>query len=133
MEVTSATVHETKPVLAMVDRIHVQPKGRRFKRRPERLMADRGYDSMALRRQLRERAIQPIIPGRVWKDRKRKTGRPPGSFAPGRYKGRWKIERTNAWMDNYRRVAVRWDQTLNAFKAFATIACIAICLNNILR
>lgn len=133
MEVTSATVYETKPVLAMVDHIQVQPKGRRFKRRPQQLLADRAYDSMPLRRELRLRFIRPIIPGRVWKDRKRKQGRPTGSFTPGKYVGRWKIERTNAWMDNYRRVAVRWDQSLTAFKAFVTITCIAICLNHILR
>jgi transposase len=133
LEITAADVHETRPVLAMVDAIEVQPKGRRFKRRPKRLLADRGYDSMPLRRALRARSIRPIIPARIWKDRKRKAGRPPGSFAPEQYQGRWKIERTHAWMDNYRRVAVRWDHTSSAFKAWSTLACIMICLNNILR
>lgn len=133
LDVTAANVHETKPVLAMVDGVHVQPKGRRFQRRPKHLIADRGYDSMPLRRALRARSIRPIIPARVWKDRKRKKGRPAGSFTPGQYQGRWKIERTHAWMDNYRRVAVRWDHTSESFKAWSIIACIMICLNNILR
>jgi hypothetical protein len=41
----------------------------------------------------------------------------------------FKIERLNAWMDIYRRVAVRWDRTQQAFTAWATLACILIRMN----
>jgi len=133
MAVTAATVHETKPVLAMLDKIRVHRRRGRPQQRPARLIADRGYDSMPLRRALRERNIEPIIPRREWKGRKRRPGRPAGSFAVGRYQGRWKIERLNAWMDIYRRVAVCWDRTPTAFTAWVTLSCILICMNNILR
>ena len=129
VEVTSATVYETKPVLKLLDSIRVRGSRGRPKQRPKQLVADRAYDSMPLRRALRKRTIQPIIPGRVWKGRKRRQGRPAGSYQAGKYQGRWKIERLNAWMDNYRRVAVRWDHTLKAFKAWVILACIMICLN----
>ena len=129
VEVTSATVYETKPVLKLLDSIRVRGSRGRPKQRPKQLVADRAYDSMPLRRALRKRTIQPIIPGRVWKGRKRRQGRPAGSYQAGKYQGRWKIERLNAWMDNYRRVAVRWDHTLKAFKAQVILACIMICLN----
>jgi transposase len=131
--VTSAAVHETRVACAVVDAIHVQPRSRKFPRRPKYLIADRGYDSMPLRNAIRQRGIQPIIPARKWKDTKPKPGRPRGSYQPNRYQGRWKIERTHAWMDNFRRVAVRWDHSTAAFKAWTTLSCIMICLNNILR
>jgi IS5 family transposase len=69
MAVTAATVHETKPVLAMLDKIRVARRRGRPQQRPARLITDRGYDSMPLRRALRERNIQPIIPRREWKGR----------------------------------------------------------------
>ncbi len=133
LDVTSAAVHELCVALAVVDAIQVQPPNRRFPRHPKCLIADRGYDSMPFRHALRQRGIQPVIPARIWKKTKPKCGRPRGSFRANRYQGRWKIERTHAWMDNYRRVAVRWDRTTKAFKAWTTLACIMICLNNILR
>jgi transposase len=133
LDVTSAAVHELCVALAVVEAIHVHPPNRRFPRHPKCLIADRGYDSMPFRNALRQRGIQPVIPARKWKNNKPKSGRPRGSFKPNRYQGRWKIERTHAWMDNYRRVAVRWDRSTSAFKAWTTIACIMICLNNILR
>jgi transposase len=125
VDVTSATVYETKPVLKLLDTIRVQGS----RGRPKQLVADRAYDSMPLRLALRKRNIRPIIPGRIWKGRKRRQGRPAGSCQAGKYQGRWKIERLNAWMDNYRRVAVRWDHTLKAFKTWVILACIMICLN----
>lgn len=117
----------------MLDKIRVPRRRGRPQQRPTCLVADRGYDSMPLRRALRQRNIQPIIPRREWKGRKRRPGRPAGSFAVGRYHGRWKIERLNAWMDIYRRVAVCWDRTPTAFTAWVTLSCILICMNNILR
>jgi len=131
MAVTAATVHETKPVLAMLDKIRVRRRRGRPQQRPSCLIADRGYDSMPLRRALRQRNIQPIIPRREWKGRKRRPGRPAGSFTVGRYQGRWKIERLNAWMDIYRRVAVCWDYTQAAFTAWVTLACVLICLKQL--
>jgi transposase len=98
------------------------------------LIADRSYDSMPLRRALRERNIEPIIPHRRYVNpRAKHRGRPPGTYAKEQYQGRWKIERSNAWMDNYRRVAVSWDRTQTAFTAWVTLSCILICMNNIPR
>jgi len=132
--ITPASTHDLKPALAVMDQIRVsQPLGRPRKR-PQKLVADKGYDSRAFRHELRKRNIQPIIPHRVYVNpRAKHRGRPPGSYASNQYQGRWKIERCNAWMDNYRRVTTCWDRTPNAFKAFVTLACITICMNHILR
>jgi hypothetical protein len=128
MAVTAATVHETKPVLMMLDKIRVRRRRGRPQQRPAYLIADRGYDSMPLRRALRQRNIQPIIPRREWAGWRRRKGRLPGSSTVGRYQGRWKIKRLNAGMDIYRRVAVCWDRTQTAFTAWVTLACALICL-----
>jgi transposase len=32
-----------------------------------------------------------------------------------RYKRRWKVERTNAWMKNFRRVTTRWNRNLTVY------------------
>jgi transposase len=116
----------------VIDQIRVpQPRGRPH-RRPRQLVADKGYDSRPFRHELRKRNIQPIIPHRTYVHQQaRHRGRPPGTFAKEHYQSRWKIERSNAWMDNYRRVTTCWDRTPRAFKAFVTLACIMICLNQL--
>ncbi|MBP5620901.1 MAG: transposase, partial [Thermoguttaceae bacterium] len=43
------------------------------------------------------------------------------------------IERTNAWLHNYRRVTVRYDRFLSIYKAFVTLAFIMIVLNRVMK
>jgi hypothetical protein len=45
-----------------------------------------------------------------------------------RYKRRWKIERTNAWLGQFRRVLVRHDHLLTVYLAFFHLACLWITL-----
>lgn len=129
---TNAKLHDLNPALSVVDQVRVpQPHGRP-KKRPQRLVADKGYDARSFRQDLRKRNIQPIIPRREYVNpRAKHRGRPQGTYAPEHYRGRWKIERSNAWMDNYRRVAVRWDRSIVAFNAWVTLACALLCLNQL--
>ena len=113
--------------LQVVDKIIVYRKGKRPRRRPKTLVADRGYDSKKLRKELRKRNIRPIIPARKYKKSKNpKAGRPAGSYQPLQYNERWKIERTFAWLYKFRRVAVRWDYYPKNYSAWVTLACIVI-------
>jgi transposase len=92
--------------------------------RPPRIIADRGYDSDPLRRRLRRRGIELIAPYRQWKRQK--------PFQDGRklrrYRRRWKIERTMAWLGNFRRLQVRQDRILSVFEGFCHVACLFITL-----
>ena len=65
------------------------------------MIADRAYDSDPLRARLAARGIELIAPHR-WNRSKPCTqdGR-----TLRRYRRRWKIERTFAWLGNYRQVA----------------------------
>ena len=118
--------------LPVIDKIIVHRKGKQPRRRPKTVVADRGYDSKQLRKELRKRNIQPVIPARKRPKRKKpRAGRPVGSYQPMQYQGRWKIERAFAWLQNYRRVTVRWDWYLKHYIAWVTLACVAILMRQL--
>jgi len=50
-----------------------------------------------------------------------------------RYRRRWKIERTFAWLGNYRRLVVRYDRSSAIYEAFFHIACFMIVLRRVLK
>ncbi len=89
-----------------------------------RVVADRAYDSDRLRERLLRRGVLLISPHR--KNRKQPA------FNDGRwlrrYRKRWKIERTFAWLGNFRRLLVRYDYHLQMYEAFFHIACLIITL-----
>lgn len=92
---------------------------------PQRLVADKAYDSDKLRDALAERGIELVCPHREGRVRPaRQDGR-----ALRRYKRRWKIERVFAWLSNYRRLCIRWEYYPRMFHAFITVALIMITLN----
>lgn len=96
-------------------------------RNPERLILDLSYDSDALRDQLKRAGIEMVCPHRSNRERPaRQDGR-----ALRRYRKRWKIERTVAWLGNYRRVVMRWDRDVVIYTAFAHVACLLITLRHL--
>jgi len=46
---------------------------------------------------------------------------------------RWIIERTNAWLGNFRRLVVRYDRSLTIYGAFFHIACFMIVLRRVVQ
>lgn len=91
------------------------PALRRGGNRPDCLLADRGYDSHGLRAALRERGIVPAIVGR--------RGRGQGGARDPQLPERWTIERTNAWLHGYRRIATRWERRAELYLALVLLAC----------
>jgi transposase len=79
-----------------------------------------------LRDRLARRGIELISPHRGNRKRKRQDGRP-----LRRYKRRWKVERTFAWIGNFRRLTVRWDRYLKVYNAFFHLACLLITLRKL--
>ena len=90
---------------------------------PERLIGDKAYDSDGLDADLAAQQIELIAPHR--KNRKRNTqdGRP-----LRRAKRRWKVERAFAWLQNYRRLVVRYEYHGVNFLGFVQLACVLILL-----
>jgi len=48
-----------------------------------------------------------------------------------RYRKRWKIERSIAWVQNFRRVYVRYDRILTVYLGFVYCACLLIALRHL--
>ena len=44
---------------------------------------------------------------------------------------RWVVERTLAWLNRFRRLAIRYERRADIHEAFATLGCALICLNQI--
>ena len=101
----------------------------RPRQKPERLSADRGYDSDPLRKQLARRGIKLIVPHR---QNRRKPPTPDGR-ALRRYKRRWTVERTFAWLGNFRRRLLPYDRSLTVYRGFFHVACFMIVLRRVLK
>ncbi len=91
---------------------------------PQRLILDRAYDSDPLRDRLEQRGIDMICPHRT---NRIKAARQDGRRLR-RYKRRWVVERTIGWLQNFRRLVVRWEHKLLMYRAFVHVACLMIAL-----
>jgi transposase len=99
----------------------------RQRRKITRLIADRAYDSDRLRTHLAAQSIELICP-----HRKRRKKPPTQDGRPlRRYRHRWKIERTFAWLGNFRRLVVRYERNPEIYHAFFQLACAIISLRHL--
>ena len=87
--------------------------------RPGKLHADKAYDSRRCRKECRARGITPRI-ARRGIDRSIRLGR-----------HRWVVERTFAWMDQFRRLATRYERRADIHMASTKLASALICMNQI--
>jgi transposase len=128
--VEAASPAEVKLLEATLQQVKV--KKRRGKRRlphqPERLIGDRAYDSNPARALLVKRRIEPIIPKRE----NNQVATHQDGRKMRRYRRRWMIERTNAWLQNFRRLVVRYERKVKNFEALVHMACALITLNRVL-
>jgi len=127
-QLVSASPGEVTLAESTLAQIAVPRGGRgRPQQRPLRVIADRGYDSDPLRWRLLQRGILLICPHR--------RGRRKPSLNDGRslrrYRNRWKIERTFAWLGNFRRLLVRYDHQIILYRAFFHVACLIITLRHL--
>lgn len=130
-DLCAANHSEHKLAQRTVEQINVRQRRGRPKSRPEVLCADRGYASKTFRRYLRARGIKPCIPDkRRPKHWKPKRGRPI-TYDRKLYQRRFIIERTFAWLGNYRRLLIRWEHTLSVYRGFFLLALIQLALNRI--
>ena len=87
-------------------------------RKPEAVLADKGYDTNPILSHLAERGITAVIPPRSL----RKVQR---SFDRTLYRQRNRIERTFAHLKQFRRLATRFDKLKQNFQATVTIGCMS--------
>ena len=113
---TRANVHDVTQLIPLVDAIpHVTGKVGHPRHRPRSLFADRAYDSRSHHVALTLRGIKPRIA---------KRGQPHGSGL-GIY--RWVVERTHAWLHQFRRLRVRFERRADIHEGFLMLGCALVC------
>jgi transposase len=125
LKVKSANPSELRFAEEMVSAIRIPKKRGAPIRKPKILVADKGYQSQAFKKYLRKRGILFRIPRK--KNQKKPRGRKPKNFRES-YQQRFKVERGFAWMDNFRRLVVRYDRMVTMYRGFCVLACILMCL-----
>ena len=117
---TGGNRHDVTQLLPLLDKVPPICGVRgRPRRKPRRLYADRGYDYLSHRRHLRTRGIMPAIARR---------GTPHGS---GLVAVRWVVERTFAWLHQFKRLRVRYEHRADLHRGLLDLACSLICLRRL--
>jgi len=115
MTVSSASPHDVTLVDSLLQQQFVEQN-------LQRLIGDGAFDSDPLDRQLAEQGIELIAPHREGRVKPAtQDGRP-----LRRYRRRWKIERLWAWLQNYRRIVVRYERHAENYLGFVHLGCLLI-------
>ncbi len=85
------------------------------RRHPHCVLGDRGYDAESIRQGLRARHIVPLLAVR-------RIGHGSGL---GRW--RWVVERTFAWLNQFRRLRIRYEKRADIHEAILSLGCALIC------
>lgn len=103
------------------DSVHGYKMLKAMKLTMKQVLADRAYDTNAIRAFLEEQRAIPVIPGK-------KNRRVPPKYDRDIYKERHLVECFFNKVKNYRRLATRYDKLACTFKAFLTLASIVVWL-----
>jgi transposase len=115
---TGGNRHDITQLVALLDQLHARPiRGKigRPRQRPDRLLADRGYDFDKYRRILWSRGIKPVIARR---------GVEHGS---GLGTQRWVVERSFSHLHHFRRLRIRYERNPAIHTALLVLACSIMC------
>ena len=116
IQLTGANRNDSQQAIAFVDAIPaLQGIWGPPRHRPDRVLGDRGYDAESIRQCLRERGILPLLA-------RRNT-----EHGSGLGRWRWVVERTFAWLNQFRRLRIRYEKRADIHEAFLALGCILIC------
>ncbi|WP_369678839.1 IS5 family transposase [Saccharomonospora viridis] len=122
VSLTGGNRHDVTQLMPLVEAIpRIRGRRGRPRNRPRRLFADRGYDYDKYRNLLREKGITPMIARR---------GAAHGS---GLGKVRWVVERTFAWLHQFKRLRTRSEVRADLHQGLLELACSIICLRRLRR
>lgn len=120
VDTMSAQPHESQLVQRLFDFMLTEKK---------RVIGDRAYDSDKLDAELAEQGVELIAPHKYNRKPENKTqdGRP-----LRRYKRRWTVERSISWIQNFRRLCIRWETSTKLFQGFLHLGCTVLLLRAVL-
>jgi transposase len=122
---TAGQRHDSTQLEAVLDGIRApRPTGRgRPRKRPEHLIADKGYSYERCRQELRRRGIPHTIPER--RDQRARRAQRPGrplQFDATRYRRRSVVERCINRLKQWRGLATRYEKRAANYRALVVIA-----------
>jgi len=122
IDTVSAGPHESRLVQRLFDFMLTEET-------PQRVIGDKAYDSDELAEQLAGEGIELIAPHR-------RNRRPENVTQDGRalrrYRRRWTVERTIAWIQHFRRLCIRWEKSTQLFSGFLHLGCTLLLLREVL-
>ena len=119
---TGGERHQQPVLRTLMERGAVKRQGPgRPRIRPDRVAGDKGYSSPAVRRYLKERRIGVVIPTKA-------DEAPDPAFEWGAYRERNVVERLINRLNQWRRVATRYEKRAANYLAMVTIAAIVLWL-----
>jgi transposase len=128
---TGGQRHDSTQLEAVLDAIRVpRPGGRgRPRKRPDRLIGDKGYAYERCRRALRRRGIAHVIPERDDQRARRahRPGRKP-AFDRATYRRRNVVERCVNRLKQWRGIATRFEKRAANYRAMVVLAALMIWL-----
>lgn len=113
--ISPANHHETRSIERLLDSAVVELPA------TCRLIYDRAADSDPLRKRLAGRGVELIAPHR---SNRKKPPIQDGRKLRRLKRSRWKVERTNAWLQSYGRIAIRKDRVGTLFLGWTQLACL---------
>jgi transposase len=117
-----ANQRDEELVKPMLKQMPMLPDGKgKRRKKPKALQGDRGYGFVHIIKLLMRLMIVSLLAPR---------GSAHGS---GLGKTRYVVERTLAWIGNYRRLKLCYERTGDHFRAFHVLACCVICSNRLRR
>jgi transposase len=119
ISVEGATPHEVKLAAKTLVQMVISDA-------PKNLIGDNAYDSDKLGSELHQYGIELIAPHRM--NRKNTTQ---DLRRLRRYRRRWKIERMFAWLQNFRRLVVRYERYAENFLGMLYLGCCSILLKRL--
>jgi transposase len=119
---TGGNRNDVTQLIPLLERIPpVRGKVGRPRKRPDRVTADRGYDHDKYRRELRRRRVKPEI------------ARLRSEHGSGLGCYRWVVERSFAWLHQFKRLLVRYDRRAEIHEAFLALGCCLVCFRRLQR
>lgn len=96
---------------------------------PTRIIGDKAYDSDALDEAMARKGIEMVAPNRA---SRRPENRTQDRRVLRRYARRWTVERTIGWLQNFRRLCIRWEKSTCLFQGFLHFTCALLLLKQVL-
>jgi len=115
---TAGNRNDVTQLIPLLEHLHGRPvagKAGRPRQKPDRVIADRGYDHDKYRRMLWGRGIKPVIA-------RRRT-----AHGSGLGRQRWVVERGFAHLHNFRRLRIRYERYPELHTALLVLACSILC------